>query len=314
MKIQIIDKTLPNLESPKNLELVEDITPKSLIPSPNNKGLLIKGNNIDVMVSLLDEYKGKIDLIYIDPPYLTGLDFKTKDGEFAYTDKFTLDEYLQFIYDRLYLMNLLLSKSGFIYVHVDHRTNSYLKIILNDIFGSDNFRNEIIWGYRSGGASKTFSLSRKHDSIFLYSKDKKSNINSFYERQYLNKSFMGSMKDDMGRDYVDTILRDVLEGEINIVENNNIKKLNLRPVLNLSKERTGYPTQKPEGLLSLLIKIASNEGDLVADFFSGSGTTLASAQKLNRNWIGVDIGEEAIKTIKDRMIKLDACFQIKELK
>jgi len=313
MKIQIVDKLTPSLESSKGLHLVEEIKSKSLVP-PTNKGLIIQGNNLDVMVSLLNDYKGKIDLIYIDPPYLTGLDFKTKDGSFAYTDKFTLDGYLQFIYDRLYVMNLLLSDSGFIYVHVDYRTSSYLKIILDDIFGCDNFRNEIIWSYRSGGASKTFSLPRKHDSIFLYSKDKKSFINSLYERQYLNKSFMGSMKDDSGRDYVDTILRDVLQGEIDIIENKNIKKYNLRPVLNLSSERTGYPTQKPEGLLSLLIKIASKEGDLIADFFCGSGTTLSVAQKLNRDWVGVDIGDESIKTIRDRMVKLDSNFQIKELK
>ena len=108
-------------------------------------------------------------------------------------------------------------------------------------------------------------------------------------------------------------MRDVLEGEINIIENDQVKKYNLRPVLNLSTERLGYPTQKPIGLLYLLLKIASNKNDVVADFFCGSGTTVAAAQKLNRNWLGVDLGDESIKVIKERMISLDATFEFKSL-
>jgi len=159
------NKQNPSLENPKPLNLIEKIESKSLIP-PTNKGLLIKGNNLDVMVSLLDEYKGKIDLIYIDPPYLTGLDFKTKDGTFAYTDKFTKDGYIQFVYERLYLMRELLSDTGSIYVHVDYRTSHYIRLILDDLFGEDNFRNEIIW---RNSSVKNDLVKKEFGILTLYS-------------------------------------------------------------------------------------------------------------------------------------------------
>lgn len=297
------NKTLPNLESPKDLELVEDVISNSLIP-PNNKGLLIKGNNLDIMVSLLNEYKGKIDLIYIDPPYLTGLDFKTKDGNFAYTDKFTLDEYLQFIYERLFLMNLLLKDTGSIYVHVDYRTSAYIRLMLDEIFGDDSFTNEIIWAYATGGASKN-SYAKKHDTLLYYRKNK--DIYIFNSSDIMMKRTEKSLKrakNQNGARYSNT-------NDTKYPTDNwqDIQALNPMEI-----ERTGYPTQKPESLLERIIKASSNEGDLVADFFCGSGTTLAVAQKLNRNWIGVDMGNESIKTTRDRMVKLDSNFQIKELK
>jgi adenine specific DNA methylase Mod len=297
------NKTLPNLESPKDFELVEDVISNSLIP-PNNKGLLIKGNNLDVMVSLLNEYKGKIDLIYIDPPYLTGLNFKTKDGKFAYTDKFTLDDYLQFIYERLFLMSLLLKDTGSIYVHVDYRTSAYIRLMLDEIFGDDSFTNEIIWAYATGGASKN-SYAKKHDTLLYYRKNK--DIYIFNSSDIMMKRTEKSLKrakNQNGARYSNT-------NDTKYPTDNwqDIQALNPMEI-----ERTGYPTQKPEALLERIIKASSNEGDLVADFFCGSGTTLAVAQKLNRDWIGVDMGDESIKTIKDRMIKLDSNFEIKELK
>ena len=168
------NKQNPLLDNPKPLNLIEQIESKGLI-SPTNKGLLIKGNNLDVMVSLLGEYKSKIDLIYIDPPYLTGLDFKTKDGNFAYTDKFSKDGYLQFIYERLYVMRELLKDTGSIYVHIDYRTSHYIRFILDEIFGESNFGNEIIWGYATGGASKK-SYAKKHDTLLYYRKNKEKRV------------------------------------------------------------------------------------------------------------------------------------------
>ncbi len=294
------NKTLPNLESPKDFELVEDVISNSLIP-PNNKGLLIKGNNLDVMVSLLNEYKGKIDLIYIDPPYLTGLNFKTKDGKFAYTDKFTLDDYLQFIYERLFLMSLLLKDTGSIYVHVDYRTSAYIRLIMDEIFGEENFRNEIIWCYTGPSNSRKY-FARKHDSIFFYSKSNEYTFNVQripYVKLQTGKS-NGIFKEDYTLNEGGKVVEDWWQ--------------DITPVGRIPKQLVGYPTQKPEALLERIIKASSNEGDLVADFFCGSGTTLAVAQKLNRDWIGVDMGDESIKTIKDRMIKLDSNFEIKELK
>jgi len=293
------NKAHPNLDSPKEIELIEDIESNCLIP-PTNKGLLIKGNNLDIMVSLLGQYKGKIDLIYIDPPYMTGLDFKTKDGNFAYTDKFTLDGFLQFIYERLYLMSFLLKDTGSIY-----RTSSYIKIIMDEIFGSGNFQREIIWriGWVSGYKSVAKNWVRNHDNILYYTKSD----NYIFNKEYIP--------------YPPTYVRrgeGIPTGNGFAIEDTwNCNKediLNSILVNSFSKEKVGYPTQKPEPLLERIIKASSNEGDLIADFFCGSGTTLAVAQKLNRDWIGVDMGDESIKTIRDRMIKFDSNFQIKEIK
>ena len=301
MKIEITNKVIPNLNTPKYLNLLEDI--KS---SKENKGLLIKGNNLDAMVSLLNEYKGKIDLIYIDPPYLTGLDFKTKDGVFAYTDKFTLDDYLQFIYERLYLMHLLLKDTGSIYVHVDYRTSSYIKIILDEIFGVVNFQREIIWriGWISGYKSIANNWIRNHDNILYYTKSSQYVFNKQYLPYPSNYVRRGNDSAPTGKGFP-------IEDTWNCNEYDVLNSILLN---SFSKEKVGYPTQKSEALLERIIKASSNEGELVADFFCGSGTTLAVAQKLNRNWIGVDMGEESIKTIKDRLIKIDSNFQIKELK
>jgi len=306
MRFEIKDKVVPNLDSSKDLELIEDIKSNSLIP-PSNKGLLIKGNNLDVMVSLLNEYKGKIDLIYIDPPYLTGLDFKTKDGNFAYTDKFTLDDYLQFIYERIYVMHLLLKDTGSIYVHVDYRTSPYIRLILDEILGESNFRNEIIWCYSGPSNTKDY-FSRKHDSIFFYAKTKYTQFNI---QRIPHKSGLHGRGGLGFKTSNSNVSLDELENKGKILED---WWFDITPVGRLKNELLGYPTQKPEALLERIIKASSNEGDLVADFFCGSGTTLAVAQKLNRDWVGVDMGEESIKTIKDRMVNLDSNFQIKELK
>jgi len=287
---------------------------------------LIWGDNKYVMSALLETFAGKIDLIYIDPPFATGANFSTtvtigdedevehtKEAsameELAYRDTWGkgLDSFLQMMYDRLVLMRELLSDKGAIYVHVDWRTNSHIRLILDEIFGASNLVNEIIWSYRTGGVSKTESLPKKHDYILLFKKSNKFKVNNKKERQYLEKPFMGSLIDKSGKYYVDTILRDVFEGLINVVDNNTIKEYNVRPVLNLASERLDYPTQKPEGLISLLIEIASNKGDLVADFFCGSGTTAAVAEKLGRRWIVTDIGRFGIHTTRKRMLEVEGC-------
>lgn len=279
------------------------------------------GDNLQVMSHLLKEYRGEVDLIYIDPPFDSKADYKKKIQvkgsnvfsdtnlfeEKQYGDIWTNDEYLQFMYERLILLRELLSDSGAIFVHCDYRRTAQLRLIMDEIFGPNtdiNFRNEIIWSYRTGGAPKDFSLARKHDNILFYSKKGQFKINPKKERQYLEKSFMGSLTDSKGRYYVDTVLRDNFEGVLNIVQdadNETIKEYNTRAVLNLSSERVDYPTQKPEGLLGLLIEIASNEGDLVFDCFMGSGTTQAVALKSGRRFIGADINLGAVQTTTKRL-------------
>lgn len=277
---------------------------------------LFWGDNLQVLAHLLKEYRGKVDLIYIDPPFDSKADYVKKvkirgqqvqgvqQGlleEKQYTDIWENDEYLQFMYERLQLLRELLSDQGSIYLHCDWHKNSYLRIIMDEVFGEDNFVNEVVWSYRSGGASKKESLARKHDTILLYRKTAAFEVNTKYERQYLEKAFMGSKQDEKGRHYADTVLRDNFEGIVNIVEGNKIVEYNTRPPLNLSNERTNYPTQKPEGLLKLLIEVASKPGAIVLDCFIGSGTTAIAAQETGRHWIGCDINIGAIQTTTKRL-------------
>ncbi len=281
---------------------------------------LFWGDNKQVLAHLLKEYRGKVDLIYIDPPFDSKADYvkKIKINEqkmqgveqnvieqMQYTDIWEKDEYLQFMYERLIVMKELLSEKGSVMLHCDWHKNSYLRIIMDEVFGEENIVNEIIWGYRSGGASKKEALPRKHDTILFYRKNNIFEVNSINERQYLEKSFMGSKQDKEGRFYVDTLLRDTIEGLITTVNNKGeIITFNTRPPLNLSSERTDYPTQKPEGLLELLITIATKKGDLVLDCFIGSGTTAVSAEKLERRWLGCDINKGAIITTTERLNKI----------
>ncbi len=263
-------------------------------------------------------------MIYIDPPFDSKADYKKKIQlkgknvlssistfeEKQYGDIWTNDSYLQFMYERLILLHELLSDDGCILVHCDYRRVAQLRLILDEIFGQStdiNFRNEIIWSYRTGGVSKDFSMGRKHDDILLYSKSDKFKVKTLKERQYLDKPFMGSPKDSQGRWYVDTILRDTLEGVINVVvdaDKELIKEYNTRAVLNLSAERVDYPTQKPEGLLELLMDVCTEKNDLVFDCFMGSGTTQAVALKSNRRFIGADINLGAVQTTSKRLLTI----------
>lgn len=292
---------------------------------------LIYGDNLLVMQGLLlgdkdsglESMRGKIDLIYIDPPYDSKADYRTKITlpnsdieqkpnvleQFAYSDTWRdgTISYLRMIYPRIALMRELLSERGSIYVHLDWHIGHYVKILMDKIFGKENFVNEIVWSYRSGGASQKGSLPRKHDTILFYAKNIGNfSVNNKTERQYLDKPFMDSKKDEQSRFYVDTILRDVFEGAPYIVNGDKIEQYNMRPVLNLSSERVGYSTQKPEGLLRALIEIASESESIVADFFAGSGTTLAVAEKLGRRWIGSDFGKPSCMIMRKRLIEIPA--------
>lgn len=285
---------------------------------------LIWGDNKLILSSLKNgpmreeiERQGGLKLIYIDPPFDVGADFSmdieigdetfTKKPnileEIAYRDTWGrgTDSFIGMMFERISLMHGLLADDGAILVHCDWRVSALLRLSLEEVFGGDGFVNEIIWSYRSGGASRKASLPRKHDTIHLF---KKGNLelNSKQERQYLEKPFMGSKTDADGRFYVDTILRDVFEGAIICPEGEVVRVFNTRPVLNLAAERLNYPTQKPEGLIALLIELLSSPDDIVADFFVGSGTTAAVAEKLGRKWICTDLGKFAVHTTRKRLI------------
>ena len=289
---------------------------------------LIWGDNKYVMASLLAEFAGKIDLIYIDPPFATGADFSVKmeigDAEWtkepsaiedkAYRDTWGrgLDSYLQMMYERLVLMRELLSGKGSIYVHLDWRVNSYIRVILDEIMGQDMFQREIIWDISVLSGFKTIANNwiRGHDTILFYSKNSTFTFNKQYtehRQEYIDRF---NKVDNEGRKYFDgrggkRYLDEVLEKGKSVGDVwADIMSFQQIPT---SKEKLGYDTQKPEALLERIIKASSDEGDLVADFFCGSGTTGAVAEKLSRHWIMADLGRFAIHTARKRLLGIEGC-------
>jgi len=293
------------------------------------KNKLIWGDNLPIMGSLLKNFAGKIDLIYIDPPFATGANFsfKTSVGEQeeevfkdqsiieekAYRDTWGdgLSSYLGMIRDRLVLLYELLCSHGTIYVHCDHRVNALLRNVLDEVFGQDSFMNHVIWGYKTGGIPERIGFSKKHDDLLVYAKSKNPKFNKMTQKSYVptlpephtpSGKRLGVHRDEIcdlcgkgspGQKYRDVIMRDVWD-DINSVFRND-------------RQATGYATQKPEKLLERIILSSSKEGDLVADFFCGSGTTLAVAEKLGRRWIGCDLGRWAIHTSRKRLLGINDC-------
>lgn len=266
--------------------------------------LLYHGDNIDAIVDLLHRgYGCKLDLIYIDPPFYTLNNYSNRvDIEFngkptiieyvAYNDtwKGGFREYLEMLTVRIMLMKELLSDIGSIYVHIDFRTVHYIKIIMDYIFGTENFLNEIIWSYKSGGTSKKH-FSRKHDNILLYTKTKNYIFHPIKEKSY-NRGFKPYRFKGV-EEYEDEL------GWYTLVNSKDVWPIDM--VGRTSRERVGYETQKPEKLIEKIILSSTNEDSIVADFFAGSGTTLATADKLGRKWVGSDKGNSSILTILKRL-------------
>lgn len=266
------------------------------------------GDNLQVMSHLLKEFRGKIDLIYIDPPFASGADYKKKievKKEKAFTDSnmfeekqygdiWTNDSYLQFMYERLVLMKELLSDTGSIYVHCDYRVCAYLRLILDEIFGKDCFLNEIIWHYKTGGSTNKY-FNRKHDTIFFYAKTQQYYYNNIKEKAVVDKSKgynpnTEQFIDEDGNTCVWVNPRDVWD----------VQHINMHD----QTERVGYPTQKPEKLLEKIILSSCPEDGIVFDCFMGSGTTQAVAMKLGRKFIGADINIGSIQTTTKRLINI----------
>jgi site-specific DNA-methyltransferase (adenine-specific) len=189
---------------------------------------------------------------------------------------------------RLMPMRRVLADTGSIYLHCDPTASHYLKLVMDAIFGQNNFRNEIVWSYRTGGVSKKY-WPRKHDIIFFYRNSAQYKHNPIQERVYYDKNFFSSQKDSEGRFYADVYVRDVWE--------------DIKPLINVSKERHGYPTQKPLKLLERIITASSNEDDLVLDPFCGCGTAVHAAEMLGRRWIGIDISAFAVGLMRGRILR-----------
>jgi len=284
------------------------------------RNMLIWGDNKLVMASLLRDFKGKIDLIYIDPPFDVGADFTMNlpigdDGEMLDKDQSTLemvayrdtwgkgtDSYLFMMYERLTLMKELLNDTGNIFVHCDWRVNSLMRLILEEIFGNENFKNEIIWRYRRW-PSKSKIFQRMHDNIYWFSKSIHTPQlwNQLYEE--LSESSKRQWKGKLRVDRVSA--KGTRYSEINETDSPGTQMSDVWEISQITapfQEYIGYSTQKPEELIERIIKSITNEGNLVADFFCGSGTTGAVAEKLGRRWIMADLGRFAIHTSRKRLI------------
>ncbi len=280
---------------------------------------LIYGDNLLAMQALLagdaqtglPSLRGKVDLIYIDPPFDSKADYRTKISlpgtdiqqkptvieQFAYADTWENGtiSYLKMIYPRLLLMRELLSERGSVYVHIDWHISHYVKIIMDDIFGKENFINELIWCY-SGPSANTNCFSRKHDTILLYGIGNRRLFNMQFLKHksgiHNTGQVFGSTDGDAER----------IEQLLNMGKKCEDWWTDIYTGDRYRSELVGYATQKPEALLERIIKASSNEGDLVCDFFGGSGTTAAVAERLGRRWITCDIGKPASLVMRKRFI------------
>jgi len=311
------------------------------------KNILIWGDNKLVMSSLIKQgWAGKINLIYIDPPFYTGADFslRTKVGdeeiekepsiieERAYKDTWSggIASYLKYMYERLVSMRELLAENGSIYVHLDWHVGHYVKVMMDEIFGYENFRNEIVWFYKGGaltGVQRHYP--RKHDVILLYTKGENYTFNQpryseisdeMIKRwgQYLDEEGrirFGQIKQEkptytrlynkffkeFGRKPTDDDIAWHVKGSLVRDVWDDIPEVRQNPRY---EEAISFDTQKPEALLKRIILASSNPGDIVADFFCGSGTTLAVAEKLGRRWIGCDLSKFAIQVTRKRLLDI----------
>lgn len=346
------------------------------------RNMLIWGDNKLVMASLLKDFRGKIDLIYIDPPFDVGADFTMQVplGDFddvaekdqsllemvAYRDMWGngTDSYLNMIYERLVLMHDLLAESGHILVHCDQRVNVYIRLLLHEVFGEEHFLNEIVWQRTSAGKTVSGNLPKNSDYIIwctksdtyqffgfrgelsdemrkLYNKDDGDGRGAYTTQPIIKTSNPGPQTtydytDNRGRVWPcpkkgwrfnesrmhklendnRLVFTDVIREKYYLQEREelgsqlpNIWTDISGNALGYSKEAQGYPTQKPEKLVSRIIEALTKEGDLVADFFCGSGTTGAVAERLGRRWIMCDLGRFAIHTSRKRLIDLQRRLQ-----
>jgi DNA modification methylase len=292
----------------------------STILSPVNR--LILGDNLEILKKLESE---SVDLIYLDPPFFSNRNYEIiwgDEGEIrSFKDRWSggIEHYIAWLKERVELMHLLLKKTGSIFLHCDWHADAYIRVdILDKIFGKKNFRNAIVWHYSGWNKKLSDSFEKRHDVIFYYAK--KNNTTKFNgyseqwasEEEYVKKRKQKVHKDRHGAyvlsdggngQRVKRYLKEAMEYGIPADDVWEFDKIN-----NSSKERIGYPTQKPEALLERIILCASNEGDLILDPFMGGGTTIAVAEKLNRRWIGIDQSVQAVKVTEQRLQKLDAQF------
>lgn len=321
--------------------------------------LLMRGECISAC-AYLKEQGIQVDLVYIDPPFASGADYAKKVyvrrnpqvaeairqaeeqldieelrsfEEKMYGDVWNKESYLNWMYENLMAIKSVMSDTASIYVHLDWHIGHYVKILMDEIFGEDNFRNEIVWGYRIQGVGKG-CWARKHDTLYYYCKSDDAVFNPEKEDVIYEKPFIDTLKENPT--YKDIREQDI-EQLIQLLQNkqplpDKYKKLLFikhyanvyvrdiwdcdatKPIISGSKEYLGYATQKPEALLERIIKASSNEGMVVADFFGGSGVTAAVANRLGRRFVHNDIGINSIQTTRDRLVAAKAEFDVLEIR
>lgn len=277
------------------------------------------GDNLQVMSHLLKEFRGKVKLAYIDPPYDSKAEYKKKIElrgqqitndqnsfeEKQYTDLWTNDEYLQFMYERLILIRELLEPNGVIFVHCDWHKNHFLRSILDELFGNNCFQNEIIWYYYNKMQGNVNKFASNHDTIIFYSKTQEFYFKKIQEsrgetvkqiKRVWNKETQKivNAKDENGKVvYIETDMRTI----------DDVWRISMLQPADKT-ENVFYPTQKPEAVLERILEACSKKGDIIFDCFMGSGTTQAVAMKLGRKFIGADINLGAIQTTSKRLISI----------
>ncbi len=276
----------------------------------NWKNMIVQGDNLQFLKTcyinqdplIKDKVKGKVKLIYIDPPFATKSDFGGKEGEFSYSDKVNRAEFLEALRERLIFLREILADDGSIYVHLDQKMSHYVKVIMDEVFGKEMFRNEIIWHYFMGGKATSF-YSKKHDYLLWYSRSSNWTFNKEVLETERILPYTPSMKSDKGLYEIECVTCKKGCGIWkSLVKQDDV--WDLSGVFNMSYEYTQYPTQKPETLLERIILGSSDPGDLVLDCFAGSGTTGAVAEKLGRRWIMCDFGKHAIYTMQKRILTI----------
>ena len=290
---------------------------------------LLWADNLVAMGSLLGRFAGAIDLVYVDPPFGTGADFPFRGGaggpgpgtpppaadEIAFRDPLGAGPggYLASIAPRLALMRDLLSARGSLYVHLDATVSHYVKVVLDELFGAGSFQREIVWriGWISGYKSAARNWVRNHDTILYYVKDPRRFV---FHKEYLPypPGYARRGGGRPGRGYPIEDVWNANPSESALAGDASLDSIQIR---SFSREKTGYATQKNESLLARIVRASSDPGGLVADFFCGSGTTLAVAEKLGRRWIGCDRGERAIRVSRERLLGIAdrAPFEIRRI-
>lgn len=304
------------------------------------RNLMVFGDNLQFLKTLYantddlirDRVKGQIKLIYIDPPFGTASDFDSKAGQLAYSDRAKGSDFVEFLRRRLVVAKEILASDGAIYVHLDSKKSHYIKLVLDELFGENNFRNEITWQRTTNtGSSKALAnkFSADTDTIFYYSKSQNFLFNKLYrdyKPEYLKRF---KYKDDFGyyrwsamktyskakydelnakgmirwgatAKYPDS--KQYIEESLGVPMNNLWN--DIHHVNPMALDNTNYPTQKPEELLERIIRATTSPNDIILDFFGGSGTTAAVAEKLGRRWITCDIGKLSFYTMQKRLLQI----------